>query len=235
MNPAENTSELEARLGRRFANPALLLQALTHKSYSNENREEGAAHNERLEFLGDTVLDFVISDMLMDICPDSPEGELSKLRSVLVSEVNLSKVARNLGIGGYLRLGRGEEQTGGRDKNSLLANALEAVIAALYLDGGIEAAAGFVRRQFELDAREMVDSGRTFDSKTELQEYCQGAFGELPVYAVIAESGPDHLKLFEVEISAGGRPLARGTGRSKKEAEQSAARLALDGLKKGRD
>lgn len=233
MNPGENAGELEARLGHGFRNPSLLLQALTHKSYSNENREEGALHNERLEFLGDTVLDFVISDMLMNICPDSPEGELSKLRSVIVSEANLSRVARNLDIGGHLRLGRGEEQTGGRDKSSLLANALEAVIAALYLDGGIETAAGFVLRQFEPDAREMAESGRTYDSKTELQEYCQSVFGELPSYSVIAESGPDHLKLFEVEISAGGRPLARGTGRSKKEAEQNAARLALDGLGHG--
>jgi ribonuclease-3 len=229
--PGEKTRELEAKLGHTFKDRTLLLQALTHKSYANENREEGSQHNERLEFLGDTVLDFIVSDLLMKLCPESPEGELSKLRSVIVSEANLSEAARSLGLGAYLLLGRGEEQTGGRDKSSLLANALEAVIAALYLDGGIDAAFGFVRRQFELDIREMATSGRTFDSKTELQEYCQSTFGELPAYTVTSESGPDHLKLFEVEIVAGGRPLGRGQGRSKKEAEQNAARIALEALK----
>jgi len=231
--PDEKTRELEEKLGHLFGDPSLLLQAITHKSYSNENRAEARPHNERLEFLGDTVLDFLISDLLMNICPDSPEGELSKLRSALVSETNLSRVARELGIGSYLLLGKGEEQTGGRDKSSLLANALEAVIAALYMDGGLDAAYGFIRRRFEADIREMAGSDRTFDSKTELQEYCQSSFGELPSYAVVSETGPDHLKVFEVEITASGRPLARGTGRSKKEAEQNAAMRALESLKGG--
>jgi len=231
--PEFKSRELEEKLGHAFRDASLLLQALTHKSYSNEYRDEARPHNERLEFLGDTVLDFLISDLLMNICPDSPEGELSKLRSALVSETNLSRVARELGLGSYLLLGKGEEQTGGRDKSSLLANALEAAIAALYLDGGLEAAYGFIRSRFEADIREMAGSGRTFDSKTELQEYCQSTFGELPVYSVVSETGPDHLKVFEVEISASGRALARGSGRSKKEAEQDAAMHALDSLKGG--
>lgn len=233
MDTVEKARELEEKLGHGFRDHTLLLQALTHKSYSNENRDWRIEHNERMEFLGDTVLDFMISDLLMRLCPESPEGDLSKLRSVIVSEANLSKVARKLGFGSYLLLGKGELQTGGRDKSSLLANALEAAIAALYLDGGIEAARSFIRTQFEDDIKEMAESGRTFDYKTELQEHCQSAFGELPSYIVVSESGPDHLKVFEVEISAGGAPLARAVGKSKKEAEQNAARLALEALTKG--
>ena len=225
--------ELVPRLGYAFEVPALLVQALTHKSYANENRGGGFEHNERLEFLGDTVLDFVVSDILMRLCPESPEGEMSRLRSMIVSEVNLAGVARKLGFGSHLLLGKGEEQTGGRDKSSLLANAVEAVIAAIYLDGGMDAAYGFIQREFEPDIRELIDTGQSFDSKTELQEYCQSSFGMLPVYNVVGEHGPDHEKVFEVEITAGGRPLGAGSGRSKKEAEQNAARAALESLNGG--
>lgn len=225
--------EIVPRLGYAFEAPALLVQALTHKSYANENRGGGSGHNERLEFLGDTVLDFVVSDILMRLCPESPEGELSRLRSMIVSEVNLAGVARKLGFGSYLLLGKGEEQTGGRDKSSLLANAVEAVIAAIYLDGGLDAAYGFIQREFEPDIREMIDTGQSFDSKTELQEYCQSSFGMLPGYNVVGEHGPDHEKVFEVEITAGGRTLGAGTGKSKKEAEQNAARAALESLRGG--
>lgn len=226
------TRKLEERLGYAFGSPELLIKALTHKSYTNENRDEGAEHNERLEFLGDTVLDFIISDLLMDICPDSPEGELSRLRSMIVSEANLSRVARKLDFGPYLLLGKGEDLTGGRDKSSLLANALEALIAALYMDGGLDAAHGFIRREFEPEMREIAASGQTSDWKTDLQEYCQSHFGTLPLYTVTGESGPDHQKVFDVEITAGGETLGNGSGRSKKEAEQNAARAALDKLGK---
>lgn len=231
--PGNLMGEFQARLGYTFKDPAILVQALTHKSYANENRAEGGEHNERLEFLGDTVLDFAISDFIMRLCPDSPEGELSRLRSMIVSEANLSGVARDLQLGRYLLLGRGEEQTGGRGKSSLLANSLEAVIAAMYLDGGMDTAYGFIIREFGDGVRGMIDSGQSFDSKTDLQEYCQGSFGTLPTYSIVSESGPDHQKVFEVEIVAGGRLLGTGSGRSKKEAEQNAARVALGMLKGG--
>ena len=228
----ENIRRLEKKLSYSFKAPSLLLQALTHKSYANENRTVSIAHNERLEFLGDTVLDFVISDFLMKLCPESPEGELSKLRAVVVSEANLSKLAMSLGLGEYLVLGKGEEQTGGREKVSLVANALEAVIAALYLDGGIETAYHFILDHFESDIREMVANGQSSDFKTDLQEHCQSRFGGLPRYGVTNETGPDHQKVFEVEITADGRVLGRGAGRSKKEAEQNAAKEALLTLKR---
>ena len=234
MLPQEKILELERTLSYSFKQQSLLLLALTHKSYANEHRLGNLGHNERLEFLGDTVLDFVISDFIMKICPESPEGELSKLRAVVVSEPSLAKVAREMDLGSYLLLGRGEEQTGGRDKNSLLANSLEAVIAAIYLDSGLEEAYRLISENFGPDIRAMVGSGQVHDYKTELQEQCQSRFGELPKYAVIGESGPDHQKVFEVEISAGGKVLGRGTGRSKKEAEQMAAGVALDYLKAGR-
>ncbi|HLB25437.1 MAG TPA: ribonuclease III [Nitrospirota bacterium] len=227
----EKTGELEAKLSYTFKDRGLLLQALTHKSYANERRTWPAGHNERLEFLGDTVLDFIVSDIIMRLCQDSPEGEMSKLRAVVVSETNLAKVARGLGLGNYLQLGKGEEQTGGRDKPSLVANALEAVIAAMYMDGGLDEAYRFIRENFEPDIRVAVESRLSFDYKTELQEACQSLFGELPKYTVVDESGPDHQKVFEVEIEAGGRVLGRGSGRSKKEAEQRAAGAALDVLK----
>jgi len=228
----EKVRVLETKLSYAFKAPSLLLQALTHKSYANENRTEDIVHNERLEFLGDTVLDFVISDFLMKLCPDSPEGELSKFRAVIVSEANLSRVATALGIGEYLVLGKGEEQTGGREKSSLIANALEAVIAALYLDGGLDTAYHFILDRFESDIRGMVAGGQSYDYKTDLQEHCQSRFGALPKYGITRESGPDHQKVFEVEISADGRVLGRGAGRSKKEAEQNAAKEALSMLKR---
>ena len=234
MLPQEKIRELERTLSYSFKQQSLLLLALTHKSYANEHRLGSLGHNERLEFLGDTVLDFVISDFIMKICPESPEGELSKLRAVVVSEPSLAKVAREMDMGSYLLLGRGEEQTGGRDKNSLLANSLEAVIAAIYLDSGLEEAYRLISESFGPDIRVMVGSGQVHDYKTELQEQCQSRFGELPKYGVVGESGPDHQKVFEVEISAGGRVLGSGTGRSKKEAEQMAAGVALDNLKAGK-
>lgn len=228
----EKVRELEKRLEYNFHQPSLLIQALTHKSYANENRLGMAGHNERLEFLGDTVLDFIISDFIMKLCPDSPEGELSKLRAVVVSEPNLFKVATRLGLGEYLLLGKGEEQTGGREKPSLLANAMEAIIAAIYLDAGLDEAYHFIRNNFENDIKAMVAGGMVYDYKTELQEACQSRFGELPKYTVVNETGPDHQKVFEVEIEAEGRALGKGSGKSKKEAEQHAAQTALEALKK---
>ena len=228
----EKVKELEKKLAYEFTKKTLLLQALTHKSYANENRLGSLGHNERLEFLGDTVLDFIISDYLMKICPERPEGELSKLRAVIVSEISLARAARELDLGSFLLLGKGEEQTGGRDKSSLLANAFEAVTAAIYLDGGLEEAYRMLIGRFEKEIIAMVSTSHVYDYKTELQEECQSRFGSLPRYTVIGETGPDHQKVFEVTIEADGRSLGRGLGRSKKEAEQKAAGVALETLRR---
>ncbi len=226
MRPA---SELQQLIPHRFADASLLERALTHRSYANEHRL--ADHNERMEFLGDAVLGLVVSEQLMDALPAAPEGELSRLRAAVVSEPSLAGVARAIGLGGFLLLGRGEEQTGGRDKDSLLADSLEALVASLYLDGGIGAARAFIARAFaETIARVRTDGG-VADHKTELQELCQERLKVLPDYRVVSERGPDHQKQFEVELSVRGEVLGRGSGRSKKEAEQRAAKEALAKLR----
>jgi ribonuclease-3 len=221
-------SDIQQRLDRRFNNAELLERALTHKSYANENRL--TTDNERLEFLGDAVLNLIISEYLMKACPDSPEGDLSRLRAAVVSEPALAPVARRLDLGAYLLLGRGEEQTGGRDKDSLLADCLEAVIASIYLDAGLDAAEAFVLRFFEDSIRNTCATRGTLDYKTELQEVCQERLRQLPEYRVVSETGPDHQKQFTVELSVKGEVCGRGAGKSKKEAEQQAAKNALEKL-----
>jgi ribonuclease-3 len=230
MSDAAATERLIDRLGYRFQTPALLEDALTHKSHLNEAPDPSRRDNERLEFLGDAVLDLVISEALLSQFPEAPEGTLSKLRARIVSEAALSQVARRLDLGGALHLGRGEELTGGRDKASLLADALEAVIAAIYLDGGLSAARSVVLSAFA-DMLDNLSRVAATDYKTELQEICQRRFGGLPVYRVLGESGPDHHKQFEVELSIHGEVYGLGAGRSKKEAEQQAAKQALDRLR----
>ncbi len=221
-------SDIQERIGHRFNNAELLEHALTHKSYANENRVP--AHNERLEFLGDAVLGLVISEYLMKTCPDSTEGDLSRLRAAVVSEPALALAAREIGLGDHLLLGRGEEQTGGRDKDSLLANCLEALIAALYLDGGREAAETFVIRFFEEAIKKTCASRGTLDYKTDLQELCQERLKKLPEYRIVSETGPDHQKQFTVELFIKGEVYGRGIGRTKKEGEQRAAKEALEKL-----
>lgn len=219
---------LQDRIGLAFRDPRFLQLALTHKSYANEHRL--LEHNERLEFLGDAVLNLVVSEHLMTTCPDSTEGDLSRLRAAVVSEPSLAAVARTIGLGDYLLLGRGEEQTGGRNKDSLLADCLEALIAAVYLDAGKDGAALLILRFFEDLIKKTCAAGGTFDYKTGLQELCQERLKILPEYRVVSESGPDHQKQFEVELLIKGRLSGRGTGRSKKEAEQRAAKEALERL-----
>ncbi len=221
-------SELQQRISYTFSDPRLLERALTHRSYANEHRL--SEHNERLEFLGDSVLNLVVSERLMEDRPRSPEGELSRLRAAVVSEPSLADVARSIGLGEYLLLGRGEEQTGGRDKDSLLANSLEALLASLYLDGGIGRATAFIEDRFRHIFERVGATGGMSDFKTELQERCQELLKTLPEYRVISESGPDHRKVFEIELTVRGEVLGRGTGRSKKEAEQKAAKAALEKL-----
>jgi ribonuclease-3 len=220
--------DLQQRIDYAFKDPELLERALTHKSYANENRL--LAHNERMEFLGDAVLNLVVSEYLMKTCPDATEGDLSRLRAAVVSEPALALVARGLGLGDCLLLGKGEEQTGGRDKDSLLANSLEALIASIYLDAGTDATEAFIIRFFgDLIKQACVMRG-TIDYKTQLQELCQERLKQLPDYRVISETGPDHRKQFTVELSLRGEVYGSGTGRNKKEAEQRAAKEALTRL-----
>lgn len=224
------TRDLQKKLSYNFKNIDLLIEALTHKSYANENPELDLKDNERLEFLGDAVLDLSISAYLIESFLHFQEGELSKLKSMIVSEPSLSRIASELDLGGYLFLGRGEEQTGGRKKESLLANALEAIIAAIYLDGGLQAADGFVRMVFAADIQQIAREGVSLDYKTDLQEYCQAHGLTLPVYRISKETGPDHKKTFEVELLISGEVLGTGGGRNKKDAEQKAAKEALKNL-----
>ena len=205
----------------------LRLAALTHKSYCNEHRDESALDNERLEFLGDAVVDLAVSHRLMERFPAADEGELSKLRALVVNEEALARIARELHLGELLRMGRGEELTGGRDKSSVLADALEAVVASVYLSFGLPGALSLVDRHFG-EALEGVADGRSGDDyKTRLQELMQVRSRTAPRYRVVREDGPDHAKVFEVEVSVGGELFARASGRSKKEAEQAAAQKTL--------
>jgi ribonuclease-3 len=219
---------LQGRLGVEQLDSSLGLAALTHTSYCNEHRGEVVVDNERLEFLGDAVVDLLVSHRLMERFPGADEGELSKLRALIVNEDALARVARELRIGELLRMGRGEELTGGRAKSSVLADALEAVIAAVYLTQGLAGAMAVVDRHFA-EALDGVAQGRSGDDyKTRLQELMQSQSRPAPRYRIIAEEGPDHAKTFEVEVSVGGELLGRATGRSKKEAEQAAARKTLE-------
>jgi len=227
------TDEVQQRIGYRFTRPALLADALTHKSYVNERKEPDLRDNERLEFLGDAVLSLVISEYVAETLPLASEGDLSKLKARLVSEGALAGAARGFGLGPLLRLGRGEELGQGREKNSLLANALEAVIAAVYLDGGLGEARKFILKVCADELRQLdgavVPGGG--DYKTQLQEWCQRQHETLPHYVTVRETGPDHDKLFEVHLTIQGGLMGVGTGRSKKEAEQMAARVALDRIR----
>ncbi len=216
---------LEGALGHTFAREALLEAALTHRSYLNEHAGAGRDHNERLEFLGDAVLDLAVSAILMTRFPAYTEGDLTVTRATLVSEGSLAEIGASLGLGDWLFLGRGEESSGGRRKPSLLANALEAVIGAVFLDAGYAGAEALVARLFAgaIDAA----ADRRADWKTQVQERVQAERKEAPRYVVVAESGPDHDKRFRVAITLGGQPFAEGEGRTKKEAEQAAAQVAM--------
>lgn len=221
---------LEQKLQYRFRDRSLLENALHHSSYANESRNRGVTSNERLEFLGDSVLGFVTAKYLYKHYPDLPEGKMTRLRAELVCETALHKVARELELGRYLRLGKGEEVTGGRTRPSILADAVEATIAAMYLDGGMEVAESFILTRVLAD----LDKGlpvRSTDNKTRLQELVQQTSGHTLTYAVTGESGPDHRKQFTVTVYIDGTAAGEGVGRTKKEAEQAAAGNALGQLK----
>lgn len=218
---------LEKNLGYTFTRRELLENALTHSSWFNENRS--GVCNERLEFLGDAVLGFVTAEYLYNRFPDLPEGKMTRLRAELVCEHSLSRVAEKLGLGAYLRLGRGETATGGRERPSINADAVEALIAAMYLDGGLSPAAGFIRK-YILDEFEAGNARPDRDAKSELQELVQRKSGQVLEYRHVGESGPDHQKVFAVEVWLNGQRIAAGEGRSKKDAEQHAALKALEAL-----
>ena len=233
MTSATSADLLQSSLGYRFKALALLEEALTHSSLVNEQKTESPHHNERLEFLGDAVLSLAISEYLASVLPQSSEGALSKVKARLVSEASLAQAARRLGLGDHLKLGRGEDRSKGREKDSLLADALEAVLAAVHLDGGFEASRSVTRRIFAEELTHVAaqqEQPGAGDYKTQFQEWCQKRHDTLPRYATVRETGPDHQKLFEVELSIQGQVVGRGSGRSKKEAEQQAAKQALQQL-----
>jgi ribonuclease-3 len=227
---------LEASLGRPFTNRELLVRALTHKSICFEKKpgaEPGFVDNEQLEFLGDSILGFVISECLIRRYPLYPEGRLSKLKAHLVSAAHLHQVAQAMDLGAFLNLGRGEEMSGGREKRALLANALEAIIAAIYLDGGIDAARDFIVRKMvdEWDVKDTGEEDRVSDYKTALQERAQALGLPQPRYIIAKENGPEHAKTFVVEVRVGSAFSGRGEGPSKKAAGQGAAKSILEAMK----
>ncbi len=225
MNALE---DLEFEIAYKFKDIQLLRQALTHSSHANE-RSTGEGDNEQLEFLGDSVLGFLVSDFLFRAHPSLTEGQFSKLKGFFVSSANLVKYAEQLHLGSYLQLGKGEEKTGGRTKQALLVDAFEAIIAAIYLDGGIEEARRVMLRFFEPQIEDVEQSGRQVaDFKTALQEQLQARRLGRVDYIVTSETGPDHQKLFTVEVLIEGESAARGIGLTKKAAEQAAARRALE-------
>lgn len=232
MTPAHDDilADLEAVLEYRFSDRRLLVEALTHRSFLNEAGDAGVRDNERLEFFGDAVLGFFISRELLARFPERREGELTRLRAALVDEESLARFAAALGLGRYLRLGRGEERSGGREKRSILANAGEALLAALYLDGGAEPVERLLLRYFAplLESEGWGTAAR--DYKTELQELAQACYGTIPRYELEGVAGPDHERRFTVAVSVEGERLGEGSGRSKKEAEQVAARMAVGRL-----
>jgi ribonuclease-3 len=222
---------LESRLGYRFNDRGLLEHALTHKSKAHEDPSGGVADNESLEFLGDAVLGLVVAEALFRAFPRYSEGQKSKIKANLVSTAALAEMAEHLGLGGHMILGRGEEKTGGRRKQALLADTCEALIAAIYLDGGLEPAQQFLTRELAShidDARKPDYFGR--DHKSRLQERLQALGRPLPIYRISGEIGPDHRKMFHVEVVVGDSVISQGVGRTKKDAEQEAAKLAMRSL-----
>ena len=218
---------LQKSIGYKFKNPRLLLQSLTHSSSLNENTAL-FDDNERLEFLGDAVIDFVATSLLFSEFTELSEGELTRLRSALVRTEQLSHLADKFALGHKIILGRGEEDSGGRQRHSLLCDTFEALVGAIYLDSDIYRVAKFLEPLLLQEARKSLANKSHFDNKSQLQEWAQGTLGETPSYMTIAETGPDHDKEFTVEVIIGEKHFSTGRGKSKQQAEQSAARIALE-------
>jgi ribonuclease III len=226
----QRLTALQEKLSYAFRNMDLLSTALTHRSYVNESPQSGASDNERLEFLGDAVLGLCVSDLLMKKHTDFDEGTLSKIRSLMVNEKPLADLAAQLGLGDCLLLGRGEEHSGGRAKESLLANALEAVIAAIYLDSSFSKTKTLISRLMKPLMNDQALAAQSFDYKTALQELCQKKYKSAPLYTLLTESGPDHDKIFEIEVAVGDSVREIGRGKSKKDAQKQAAQKAWESL-----
>ena len=226
-------AELQKSLGVSFRRPALLEQALVHSSYINENPAYAIGHNERLEFLGDAVLDFIVADKLYREFSHLSEGEMTKLRAILVRRDTLAHVARSVKLGDFLYMGKGEDSSGGRNKTPNLAGALEAVIAAVYLDLGINVTTKMVTRLLDEEWHKLTSRATDIDYKSKLQELTQSRYQSMPVYRLVSETGPDHSKVFKVEVIVNTIVFGVATGKSKKLAETEAARLALERLAGG--
>lgn len=225
--PDFGLAHLESALAHRFVNRALLLEALTHTSYAHEFPGPGVVANERLEFLGDAVLGLIASDVLYRRFPTASEGELTNLRAALVRASTLAAFARHIALGPHLRLGRGEEATGGRERELLLARACEAIVGALYQDGGMDAARAFLEPLLAAEITHVTAGERIKDDKSLLQELAQAHLGVTPTYRVVSQEGPSHDRTFVVEVLLGEHSAARGEGHSKRQAEQAAAHNAL--------
>ena len=228
----DDMAELEKRLEYHFRDKNLLQRALTHRSYVFENEDLELRHNESLEFLGDAVLGFLVSARIFTYCPELSEGELSKIRSLFVNATNLAELAEAIDLGTFVLMSRGEEKTGGRHKRTILADAYEAVLGAIYLDGGTDAASEYLDRRMNayfknIDIRELTVG----DFKSVLQERLHDIGRSEPVYQVVGEIGPDHLKTFVIQVAVDGEILAEASGGTKKDAQQAAARLAMQNLK----
>ncbi|MCX7681018.1 MAG: ribonuclease III [Anaerolineae bacterium] len=233
MGSFDPLDEFQERIGYRFHNPSLLKQALTHSSYTNEHPEDTIGDNQRLEFLGDAVLDFVAGAWVYHRYPQFGEGQMTRLRAALVCSPSLAQLARNIRLGEVLRLGRGEEESGGRDRDTILGDAFEALAGALYLDGGLPAVTSFAEPLIEPLAEGILKQDADVDAKSRLQEWSQAALGVTPRYRIVAEYGPDHARTFVAEVLLGDKVAGQGTGRSKQAAEQAAARAAWTSLVEG--
>ncbi len=235
MNEAESAAtQVEARLGYTFRDHDLLRLALTHPSYAHEHPREGGEshHNQRLEFLGDAVLDFLVAAWLYERFPDLPEGTLTRLRATLVCTESLANLARELRVGQALRLGRGEEEHGGRDRDANLCDAMEALSGALYLDAGLEKLWSLLKPWFQQALERILATRSYIDAKSRFQEWAQAEMHLTPTYRIVDEAGPDHAKVFTAQVLLGGEVVGEGSGRSKRVAEQAAAEVALARLVK---
>lgn len=229
---AYTAPKLSKKIGIEFKNLTLLEEALTHRSYINENREDVKIHNERSEFLGDAVLELIVSEYLYAEFPDRPEGELTSFRAATVRTESLAETSRALGIGEYLKMSQGEDATGGRDKDYLLANAFEAILGAIYLDQGYESSKKFVVEFLLPKIANIVEFRLDIDSKTKFQEVAQSIFKETPTYKLVKAQGPDHEKIFTMAVMVGSKNFGEGDGASKQRAEEAAATVALEKVEK---
>lgn len=227
-----NYEEIEAKLGIVFKDKSLLDNALTHRSYLNEHREIALQNNERIEFLGDAVLELLISTYLYSKYPEKPEGELTNIRAAVVRTESLAEESRNLGLGEHLRMSKGEKESGGRDKDYLLANTFEAILGAIYQDQGLDVCREYIERTLLKKVDRIVENNLFIDPKTQAQEIIQATFKVTPIYEVVKQEGPDHDKIFTVALKINNKQIAVGTGSSKQKAEEDAAKATVEILNK---